>query len=207
MSSGPSNRTTLFIVALSLLLALPLAAQDASSCERPIVEELIFDGASQSDIDAYLSSCSDPTAISFGPDKQTTIPVGSVFYEEIDACAYHPQRREFTCSIEVKQRFGFAGTPGVGPGSWEWTLACVDFGAGLVPINLSAVHVHDEPFGVGPSWYYSTTVQANPQLHTALVNGQSLKARLILAWTQQPNVCNFVPIWGNWADFKIKLDP
>ncbi|MCB1033333.1 MAG: hypothetical protein KDD47_05815 [Acidobacteria bacterium] len=212
----------LAVLAAVLLLPAMVSAQD-TPCDadalRNQVEILVRDGASQDDIEAAVAGCG--TSLPVPPleapfsntvDLQNTTATGSIFWEQIDACGYHPQRRELECAVEVRQRFGFAGTPpGApgfnGPGSWEWVQFCVDYGAGLVPVNISAVHVHDEAYGVNPPWYYGISVQADTTLHQALVNGQTLRARAILSWTLIPTGCNFVPIWGNQADFRIKLDP
>ena len=216
------------LAALIFLLAAFAApdhaeAQVTPGCDtealRGQVEDLVRDGASQGQIQAVVADCTgnaDGSASSSSlenlVEKQTTTATGSIRWERIDACGYHPQRRELDCAVEVRLRFGFAGTPpGApgfnGPGSWEWIQFCVDYGAGLVPVNLSAVHVHDEAYGVNPPWYYGVSVQADPTLHTALVNGQTLRARAILSWTLVPTGCGFTPIWGNQADFFIKLDP
>lgn len=212
------------LLAAAILLPGQVTAQTSDECDskalREQITELIHAGAPQEEIEAKAADCArtEPLRgegellLSNQAEAQTTTPTGSIFWEQIDACGYHPQRRELDCAVEVTQRFGFAGTPpGApgfnGPGSWEWIQFCVDFGAGLVPINLSAVHVHDEAYGVNPPWYYGISVQANPALHTALVNGQTLRARAILSWTLIPTGCNFIPIWGNQADFRIKLDP
>jgi len=133
----------------------------------------------------------------------------SVFYEEQKACGYHPQREELDCTVQIKQRFGFAGVPAIGAGSNEFILFCVDYGdgLGLVPVNTNGVHVHDEPFGVQPSWYFGVVVQSNPRLLALINNGRTLKARSILSWNVPPAACNTVPFWGNWLDFRIRLDP
>jgi hypothetical protein len=133
----------------------------------------------------------------------------SVFYEEVKACGYHPQREELVCTAEIKQRFGFIGVPAIGAGSNEYVLFCVDYGdgLGLVPVHTNGVHVHDEPFGVQPRWYFGVVVQSNPRLLALVNNGRTLKARAILSWNAPPAACNTAPIWGNWLDFRIRLDP
>ena len=89
---------------------------------------------------------------------------------------------------------------------------CVDTGFGLSPVNVSGVHLHDEAFGVAPNWYLTAVVAADgdrhPNLFSAPLNGRTLRARAILSWAINPfGNCNFVPIWGNQADFHIRLDP
>lgn len=207
------RRFTFLLLALLLIAASSTVAQSSGKVcpSRDEVQELLYSGVTAEQISEIYAGCVPDTTLPLAPEQFTT-PTGSVFWEAIDSCGYHPQRRELECSIEVRQQFGFAGTPpGApgfnGPGSWEWVIFCVNFGAGLVPVNTSAVHVHDEAYGFQPPWYYGVAVAADPQLHTAAVNGQSLQARAILSWTLIPNNCNYVPIWGNQADFFIKLDP
>jgi hypothetical protein len=148
------------------------------------------------------------------PSQQSTMivtypPGSSVFYEELKACGYHPQREELDCTVEIKQRFGFIGVPAIGAGSNEFVLFCVDYadGLGLVPVHTNGVHVHDEAFGVQPKWYFGLVVQSNPRLLALVNNGRTLKARAILSWNVPPTACNRVPVWGNWLDFRIRLDP
>lgn len=198
---------TMTLCLLAAVVAVPaFAQQTACGLTRGDVTQALEQGISAEQISADHDNCAN-TAQTMSLTKQTTTPTGSIFWEEIDACGYHPQRRELDCAVEVKQQFGFAGFPAVGPGSWEWIQFCVDYGAGLVPVNISAVHVHDEQFGVQPPWYYGVSVAADTTLHQALVNGQTLQARAILSWTLIPTGCNYIPVWGNQADFQIKLDP
>lgn len=203
------KKLTILLAVFTLAFALPTLA-GAQCPEREEVSSMIEQGISNAELNQIFAECHGKSAALDGArveKDQQTEPTGSVFWEAIDSCGYHPQRRELNCSVEVRQQFGFGGFPGVGPGSWEWVQFCADFGSGLVPINVSAVHVHDEPFGVEPPWYYGITVQANERLHAAMTNGQTLKARAILSWTLVPTGCNYIPVWGNQADFKIKLDP
>ena len=138
---------------------------------------------------------------------------GSTFWESFTGCGYHPQRKELTCPIEIRQRFGYGGPPAIQPaGSFEYVQFCVDTGAGLLPVNVSGVHVHDEIFGVLPNWYLTAVVAADadrrPDLFSQPLNGRTLRARAILSWAINPfGNCQFKPIWGNQADFHIRLDP
>lgn len=188
-------------------------AAEPTCVPRDDVVRLIEEGFTVAEIEAQLPpECfqSQRSAVASAPIKIAN--TGSVFWESIDSCGYHPQRRELSCDVEVRQRFGFAGTPpGApgfnGPGSFEWLTFCADLGAGLEVIHTSAVHLHDEAYGVQPNWYYAITAQDNPKLHQIARNGRTLKARAILSWALIPNNCSYIPIWGNQADFQIKLDP
>jgi hypothetical protein len=143
------------------------------------------------------------------PPYQIITDTGSTAYEAITSCGYHPQREELACTVEIRQRFGFGGGIGAGPGSHEYVLFCVDYGdgAGLVPVHTNGFHIHDEGFGVNPNWYFSAIVQSNDRLLGLANNGITLKARAILSWAVPPAGCFGAPWWGNQADFRIRLDP
>ncbi len=196
------KKRILWIVPLALLLVCGVASAAASGltgCSREDVEDALEAGMTPEEITAeYNSMC-------------ITLKSWDVYWEEIDACGYHPQRRELECAVKVKQRNGFGGIPALGPGSWEWILFCVDYpplDGVFVPVNISAVHVHDEAFGIQPPWFYGVAVQADEFLHPEPVDGRTLDALAILSWTLVPDMdCDFVPTWGNQVNFKIKLDP
>lgn len=204
-------KKSIFLLMVFALACLLPSLASAQCPEREEVSSWIEQGVSTEELNQIFADCQKKSGAEGDGLRlekgQQTEPTGDVSWEAIDSCGYHPQRRELLCSIEVRQQFGFGGFPGAGPGSWEWVQFCVDDGAGLRPINVSAVHVHDEQFGVKPPWYYGVSVQADERLHAALVNGQTLEARAILSWALVPTGCNFLPVWGNQADFEIKLDP
>lgn len=204
------------------------------SVSREAVEDEIRKGLSTDEITAMYGACLPDGVEGVSLKMQKAMTVGDdgfviggpiiidpnipdptqdfdVYYEEIDSCGYHPQRRELECAVRVKQRFGFAGTPtffgtaGSGPGSFEWIRFCVD---GLPVSHVSAVHVHDEAYGDQPDWHYGVAVQADARLHQRLLDGTTHKARAILSWqVVPPQACNWIPRWGNWFDFQVKLDP
>lgn len=199
-------KTKLFVLLIAFALATPTLAEACPT--RDEISGLIQQGLSYEDILAMYPGCAPADTASILKAQSTVTPPGSsVVWEAIDSCGYHPQRQELDCSVEVRQRFGFGGFPGFGPGSNEWILFCVDFGGGLVPINISNVHLHDEMFGVLPNWYYGISVPANQQLQATPLLGQTLNARAILSWFFPVFTCNAAPTWGNWANFQIKLDP
>ncbi len=140
---------------------------------------------------------------------QSIKDTGSTYYEALTSCGYHPQRKELTCPIEIRQPFGFGGPPALQPaGSYEYVLFCIQTpGGGLVPVNTNGVHVHDEAFGANPNWYMTAVVPANRALFSQPLQGQTLRARAILSWGIPPAGCNATPIWGNQADFRVRLDP
>lgn len=135
----------------------------------------------------------------------------STQYEELTGCGYHPQRRELACVVELKKTSGYGGTPPYPAqmGSFEWVKFCVYY-PGWEAVNTSAVHVHDKPsFAMSPPYHYGVIVQANPRLHQALVNGQTLWARAALSWGSPPPAVSWCSQgnWGNAIWLKIKLDP
>lgn len=134
--------------------------------------------------------------------------VGSPFYEEIGSCGYEPQKALLACTVEIKQTFGFGGSPG-NSGSDQWIQFCADFedGSGLVSISLESVHVHDGPVGGHPRRRFFAIITTAQELSALPLNGQSISARAVLAWSQVPDACDFEPVWGNWTDFQIRLDP
>jgi hypothetical protein len=84
----------------------------------------------------------------------------------------------------------------------------VNYGLGLVPVNVNGVHIHDEVFGVEPKWYFTGVVSADDTLFSQPLDGTTLQARAILSWAFSPGGnCSFIPIFGNQADFPIRLDP
>ena len=179
------------------------------------LEQSIMQTCSKSfnNVDLSLANA-EAAKLAFSAQKAPKIIIkntGSVWYEGLDSCGYHPQRREGSCSLAVKQRYGFGGTPNSGPGSWEYVAFCV-YGlpanpAGWTLQNISAVHVHDEAFGKSPYWYFTVTDQAETRLHTTPVDGKTYLAKSILSWGIKPQGCNHDPIWGNEAYYQVRLDP
>lgn len=152
-------------------------------------------------------------------EKKTSVPesfnnmiitnTGNVSYERIESCGYHPQRQEFTCTMAKLRNTGYGGTPFAGPGSFEWLTLCVNdnTGAGLRFMNISQVHVHDNASNHGPNWYYAIEVPDDWMMQLTRRQGQTFHARAILSWLWPITNCTGAPIWGNQADFPIKLDP
>ena len=191
----------------------------AANCvvSRDEVANAIEAGVPAKELAASLEGCvAAEAAVPAGKDALTTVnaigqsikDTGSTFYEALTSCGYHPQRKELTCPIEIRQPFGFAGGPALQPaGSYEYVLFCVNAGAGMVPVNVNGVHVHDEVHGANPNWYLSAVVPADGDLFGVPLRGQTLRARAILSWAVPPAGCNAIPVWGNQADFRIRLDP
>ena len=203
----------LFIVTiLSLPFGSQAQAQEQCSVNRGEVLESLSAGVPTEELAKKYEGCIADDLVdgnfsnAIGQGIENT---GSTFYEALTSCGYHPQRKELTCPIAIRQQFGFGGMPALQPaGSYEYVLFCIQTpGGGLVPVNTNGVHVHDEAFGAGPNWYMSAVVSANGALFSQPLQGQTLRARAILSWAIPPASCNAVPIWGNQADFRIRLDP
>ncbi len=218
------RRTALFMVAFALVavVAGEQAVQAQAQClvSRSQVEADAAAGFSEEELAVKYAGCTasddetgETAAVAAGRAGNVTSQLniitntGSTFYERITQCGYHPQREEAVCAVEIRQNFGFGGQICQGRGSHEWVLLCVDFGGGLVPIHTGGVHVHDAIPGSVPPWDFGVVIQANPRLAGLPNAGQTLRARTILSWFFVPTGCNYVPIWGNQADFRIRLDP
>jgi hypothetical protein len=208
---------TIALVAGVFLLPQAYAQEAPCTVDREEVVKALEEGVSQDELSAKLEGCiaadsvgsaGKEVAVSLNAIGQKIKDTGSVFYEALTSCGYHPQRKELTCPIEIRQPFGFGGAPALQPaGSYEYVLFCVNTGVGLIPVNVNGVHVHDEVFGASPNWYMSAVVPANGALFSMPLQGQTLRARAILSWAVPPAGCNAVPVWGNQADFRIRLDP
>lgn len=213
------SRFSTSVVLAILVVGLVPAASRVQAATCPPDRNNIQSSASTETADQIstdLAGCL-PSPISgslAGPPYIQTIsnPGGSnTSWEAIEACGYHPQRKEAACPIQIRQMTGYAGPICTGPGSTEFVLFCVDFGlgAGLEPINVNGFHVHDSTAQI--NWDFAAVVQSNAKLLAQMSKGQSLKARAILSWMINPMVgpvpCNFVPTWGNRSDFRIRLDP
>jgi hypothetical protein len=213
------------LVFTASLAVVPVANAQNEGCvvSRDEVLEAIEQGMSEEDLFERFAGCEavegerGPVA----PQAQTTDDVnvivitdtGSTAFEAITSCGYHPQRKELTCPIEIRQASGFGGPPALQPsGSFEYVQFCVDLGAGLEPVNVNGVHVYDEAMGARPNWYFTAVVAADgdptPNLFSQPLDGRTLNARAILSFAVSPSGdCNFVPTFGNQADFQIRLDP
>jgi len=136
----------------------------------------------------------------------TVSNLGSIFYEEMSCAGYDPQRRQFAAPIKIKQTFGFGGAPL--PGSREHVLHCVADAAGVLrPVGRDSVHLADAIANQAPTWQFAVITSANDNLQAIYpMNGQTRRARSILSWQLTPTDCNYVPIWGNALNYRIRLD-
>jgi len=198
-----------------------------SVTSREEVAKALQAGIEPEQISEIHSACYPPVEPVFNEDEEAkaasevqnelnfVISTWNIYYEELTDCGYHPQRRELVCVVKLKQQSGYGGTPPypANMGSFEWVKFCVfhfTHPIGWESVNISAVHVHDRPeIAMLPPYYYGVVIQANPRLHQALVNGQTLWARAALSWGALPSAQAWCPpgYWGNSKFLKIKLDP
>jgi hypothetical protein len=218
---------TLLVVGSALLVSLPSAAlaQSVTVCGPEVKEEVAkalsaLEGASddqkvatEQGLYAKYQSCAQDaqlvssTFIAAARECGATVSnLGSVFYEDMSCVGYDPQRRQFAAPIRIKQTFGFGGAPL--PGSREYVLHCVaDANNNLVPVGFDSVHLANALPGNLPTWQFAVIVNANLNLPTIQpMNGQTRRARSILSWGLTPTNCNYMPIWGNALNYRIRLD-
>lgn len=209
------NKRVCSILGAAFLMSasLPVRAQTCTISRDQITADLAV-GVSADDLAVKYANCTAadlattparPAPV-VSPSETITYP-GSIYYEAIRSCGYQPQREEANCTVEIRQRAGYGGVIGGGPGSNEFLLFCVDYGTGFVPVNTNGVHVHDESRGALPTWSFSATIQSNAALLQLPNNGRTLKGRVILSWGFPPAGCSSRPTWGNQSDFRFRLDP
>ena len=131
---------------------------------------------------------------------------GSTFYEDMACCGYDPQRRVFACPVRIKQTFGFG--PAAVPGSREYVLHCVASATGWVPVGFDSVHLANALPQAGlPTWQFAVVANANDNLQTVQPMSNSGRiVRSILSWQLEPTGCDYLPIWGNVIEYRVRLD-
>lgn len=205
-------------LALPALVLLAGNAAVATPCNvtRSQINSAIASGATASDLYNSYGGCTSSDTPSFASrqgmsriaDDLNVFTNFNVNWERIEACGYHPQRQEADCAVEIRQVNGYGGIIGAGAGSFEWVQLCVNFGAGLVPVGIGQVHVHDAPAGAIAPWDFGVVVQGQPAISGRLKNGATFPARAILSWAVLPPAnCAWAPPFGNWADFRLRMDP
>ena len=223
----PRAAQTLLVMGSALLMSLPSAAlaQSQTVCGPEVKEEVANALAStagapeaeklalEKDLYAKYQDCAQDAqlvpASFFVAARQcgaTVSNLGSLFYEEMSCAGYDPQRRQFATPIKIKQAFGFGAAPL--PGSREHVLHCVADASGtLRPVGRDSVHLANAIGSQSPTWQFAVIVNANENLHTVYpMNGQTRRARSILSWAFTPTDCNYMPIWGNALNYRIRLD-
>jgi hypothetical protein len=217
----------LVVVGGALLVSLPSAAnaQTQTYCGPEVKEEVVkalagIEGAAEADQLAFeaelynkyqgcLRDAELAPATFFAAARQCGASVsnlGSLYYEEMSCCGFDPQRRQFACPVKIKQTVGFGPAPL--PGSRQHVLHCVaDANGNLIPVGHDSVHMANAIPGQFPSWQFAVIAAANENLQLVYpMNGQTRRARSILSWALTPTNCNYVPIWGNALNYRIRLD-
>lgn len=202
-----------FLIASVLVLmgcaAVCLAQQEDAARSR------ISDAISKSDFTSAVKLLSGLQGAAGGEIKSSTR------YEEIKACGFYPQETRLECVIEVKRPNGYGGPIG-SPGSMEHVAFCIDFdnNGTFAPFEYAgqgSVQMHDESAGASPPWHYAVYRDFNPfgglrtsnagSTTTTVTNGPTRRVRAILSWFLPPARCDFVPVWGNVFEFRIRFDP
>lgn len=221
-----AHRTLCLVTCAALLglalAAVPALAQTTTACDETVRQQYASfvtsnPNATDSEIEGLFGHCRGNGTIqpqtlrqSLG-DEPSGIKVvtntGSVFYERLNSCGYHPQAEQVSCDVELRQTFGFGGFPG---GSNEHVLFCFDCNLdGIFDfITRGFVHVTDDISGATPGYFFeahSTTFDAPAQC--TVNNGGATHVRAILSWFTQPANCVAQPIWGNQIDFTARRDP
>jgi hypothetical protein len=73
------------------------------------------------------------------------------------------------------------------------------------PVGDDSVHLADSKFA--PSWQFAVVANAVDNLGLIQpTDGSVRRARSILSCNLKPTDCDYKPIWGNWLEYKIRLD-
>ncbi|HSP77084.1 MAG TPA: hypothetical protein VLQ93_01045 [Myxococcaceae bacterium] len=158
-------------------------------------------GATEQELESKYGFCRETSSSS------ALVTNYNVFYERMNGCGVHPQRKEAACDVEIRQSTGYGAFPG---GSMEHVLFCFDCNVdGVWDFGTRGqVHVTNDVSGTMPSWYHAVIANAsNAPAMCAWGSGSAYRVRAILSWAFQPTSCNFAPIWGNRFDFKARFDP
>ena len=204
------------VLAVSSNLSHAQSPVDKSDGDRAKVAKLIEKGETTEA--AKLMQELQPKAQDYNHAPQVPF---NVQFEEIKACGFYPQETRLECIIEIKRVNGYAGPIG-SPGSIENVLFCVDWNNNGAfdqseAVGIGSVAIHDESANAQPGWQYAVYRDFDPRggvrtsntgnVTNTTTNGPSLKARAILSWFVHPTSCNFVPVWGNGVNFRIRFDP
>ncbi len=151
----------------------------------------------------------------------------SNLWEQIRACGFYPQETRLECIVQINQRSGYGGPIG-SFGSFEYVYFCVDWDndgvfdtsptlGSVESVGQGNVHMHDESARQRPPWHYAVyrdidvpgglRTNLGGATTTTVTNGPTRRARAILSWLYAPTNCNYVPIWGDIHNFRIRFDP
>jgi len=230
--------TVAIVLTAIALPAAPAAAQTAcGASERQQFLTAVENGATQAQLEAGYAHCREnleppscsgeiSTSGAFGLDEKlkTVTNNGSIYYERMNGCGYHPQSESLACDVELRRTFGYGGFPG---GSNEHVLFCVDCNrdGAYDYATLGSVHVTDDTSGGPLSFYFhvfATTWAAplrNPNtpppsfVNCTVNSGSAIDVKAVLSWALRPDPVNlstcytFNPFWGNTIFFTSRNDP
>lgn len=222
--------SVLWVLALlSVVPAVAAAAVAQTPCDETVRQQFqqkVADGATEADLEAAFGHCREnfeepvctepgTTFGSISAASKTVTNNGSIYYERMNGCGYHPQAEMLTCDVELRRRFGYGGFPG---GTNEHVLFCMDCNRdGFWDYaTLGSVHVTDDVSG-GPLPFFfnafASTWAAPPGANCTPNNGTAINVKAVLSWVWRPNVVrladctNFRPFWGNTIFFTSRNDP
>lgn len=223
-----------YLVFSLVLLALPCSAQETKAAEGDA--RLAATGDANRDRIVRALAQGDAagaerlfTELSAASTKAPSgIQNGSIAYEELKACGFYPQETRLECILDIKQPGGFGGGA-PSRATHEFVSFCVDWNcngsfSADEAVGLGIVHMHDDfPTLAQPPWQYAVYRDIDPpgslsqQCHMRTAGGGggvltttkpvTIKARAILQWFAPVVGCNVSPGWGNFVDFRIRLDP
>lgn len=221
------------LLILGLLLALPAMAAVSVpvACDENVRAQFADDveaGLAESELEAKYSYCRENVETQttsqalLAPKAKTVTNNGSIGYERMNGCGYHPQGEMLACDVEIRRRTGYGGATGTN----EHVLFCMDCDndGAWDYATLGTVHVTDDFSGGVPSWYfnaYATTWAAptwDPNVSGQRVNcpvndGVAFQVKAVLSWALRPDPLNlthcysFTPFWGNTITFDARRDP
>lgn len=237
--------STRFLPLLAVAIAMATVASPVSAaiaqtvCDESVRQQFqsaVQSGASLAQLEADYAHCREnleqPTctaetevsAFELGEKLKTVTNNGSIFYERMNGCGYHPQSESLACDVEIRRRTGYGGFP---TGSNEHVLFCVDCNrdGSYDYATLGSVHVTNDISGGPLSFYFhvfATTWAAplrNPNtpppafVNCTLNNGAAIDVLAVLSWSLRPDPVNlstcytFNPFWGNSIFFTARNDP
>lgn len=232
----PSNLPTVAAMALVLgLCAVTVTAQppDGEPCgdaERQQFAAAAEAGMSPENLEAMFGHCRGILPVpSFLPNKSAAVvdnTIGSIRYERLNSCGYHPQAKVASCDVEVRLP-SFYGT--IPQGTNEYVKFCLDCNRDGVwdYSTMGAVHVNDDTSGTQASWYFNAFATIwpdpgtfaghnniyppfNPQLPWSCIQNDDLgmQVRAVLSWAVPPagTCANPSVIWGNMVTFDTRRD-
>lgn len=232
---------TLVVATVLAVVAYPAAPASAQTvCDETVRQQFLTaveSGATESQLELAYSYCRQnletPTCTyqtaelaGFGLDEKakTVTNNGSVYYERMNGCGYHPQSESLACDVEIRRRGGYGPFP---TGSNEHVLFCLDCNrdGAYDYATLGSVHVTDDVSGGPLSFYFhvfATTWAApirNPNtpppnfVNCTVNNGAAIDVKAVLSWSWRPDPVNlstcytFRPFWGNTILFTARNDP